>query len=618
MKVLIRRILRFTLFWLLFFALCRFVFLLSVKPKWEGEGIVSTLKSFLVGLPMDLSATAYIGSIPLFVLMVAFLIGKIPEWQKLYRFYMIAMICLISVISVIDFNLYREWGSKLGYRAVMLTIDSPRNSFISSLSSPVFISLGALVILIFAGVFFFRRWELPLKSITYPSFIARIMLVLVMGGVFIIAGRGGISNSPITISSAYYSSNQTLNHIAINASWNFVRDIIDQNELINKTYEMLPAAEASAVCDSLFQSRDSVVSILKTNRPNIVLIILESFTADLIEELGGEKDVTPFFSSLAKGGLLFTNLHATGFRTDIGFTSVITGFPSLATKSIITIPEKANKLPALSSSLYKNGYHTSFYYGGETDFFNLRSFVLQKNFERLVDIRNFKKNEIGSKWGVFDHIVFERVLGDLKKDSLPFFTTVLTLSNHEPFDLPSEAKFPGEDVPNKFRSTAYYTDQSLKSFFESASRESWYNNTLFILVADHGHRLPKNENEVHEPGRSHIPLLFAGNVLKDEFKGKQMNQIASQVDLPASVLQQLGITADEYKWSKNLFNPFEKQFAFYSYDNGFTWMDENGNIAFDNNGKQIIYQSRGNQSAGNMKRLGLAFQQQVYARFLSY
>lgn len=617
MKSLFRGILRFAIFWLFFFALCRLFFVFSVMAKWKGN-TASAFYSFIAGMPMDLSAAAYIGAVPLLILLIAFLMGKIPAWQKFFKVYMIISISLVSLLTVIDFNLYREWGSKVDYRAFSLMMASPDAALTSSLSSPIFLSLVVMVVLIFTGVFVSRKLIPVMKQISYPPFYLRLFSVLIIIAVFILAGRGGVSTSPLTVSSVYYSNNQALNHSAINTSWNFIRDVIDQKEAESNAFQNMDTQKASLICDSLFQTKDSVIPVLKNNHPNIVLIILESFTADLIEDLNGEKGITPFFSTLADQGLLFTNMHSTGFRTDIGFTSIMTGYPSLATKSIINIPIKSQKLPALSSSLYKNGYHTSFYYGGETDFFNLRSFVLQKDFQRLVDVRDFEKTETTSKWGVFDHVVFNRLLSDLKKEQQPFFSTILTLSNHEPFELPDAPKFPGKDRPSQFRSTAYYTDQCLKNFFEAASKESWYNNTLFVLVADHGHRLPKEENEAWEPRRSHIPLLFAGNVLKNEYKGKTMNQVAAQVDIPASLLSQLGISSDEFTWSKDLFNPYSRHFAFYSFDNGFTWIDENGSLAFDNNGKKVIYQSEGNDSSQQMETTGKAFQQQVYSRFLSY
>jgi len=156
----------------------------------------------------------------------------------------------------------------------------------------------------------------------------------------------------------------------------------------------------------------------------------------------------------------------------------------------------------------------------------------------------------------------------------------------------------------------------LKEFFEQASKQSWYNNTLFVLVADHGHRLPKEENEIYMPQRSHIPLIFAGNVIKPEFRGKRIGITGAQGDLAATLLAQLGLAHHEFYWSKNLLNPYTKQFSFSTYDNGFTWVEPGGALAFDNNSRKKIYTS--GVSSPQMQRFGQAFLQKVYGQFLKY
>jgi phosphoglycerol transferase MdoB-like AlkP superfamily enzyme len=215
-------------------------------------------------------------------------------------------------------------------------------------------------------------------------------------------------------------------------------------------------------------------------------------------------------------------------------------------------------------------------------------------------------------------VVLKRVISDLKSETQPFFSTVLTLSNHEPFEIPVEAKFPGNDIINKFRSTAYYTDQSLKEFFIAASKEEWYKNTLFVFVADHGHRLPTNKHEIYMPRRSQIPLLFAGDVLKQEYKRKRINVLGSQGDIPATLLAQMGLDHKAFYWSKNLMNPNSRQFAFNSFDNGFVWIEKDGQVAFDNNNRKVIHAEAAPASEKLMVRRGQAVLQKVYQEFITY
>ena len=567
---------------------------------------------------MDLSAAAYFGIIPLLLWTVLFLFKKNPSSNKLLQVYTITLICLVSVLAVVDFNIYREWGTKLNYRAIHVFFKSPYEVMISSGSSPVLLSLLSGLLLIASGIFLYRKYKPKFYITNYPGLFARIVFVLFVLTAEVIMIRGGISTSPLTISSAYYSNNQALNHAAVNTEWNLFRDYLDSRNTVDNPYKYMSKQEAKQVCDSLLNVPDSTQQILTVKRPNIVLIILESFTADIISKLGGEKEVTPFLDSLIDKGLFFSNFYATGFRTDIGFVSLHTGFPSQPLQSILSIPSKAEKLPSVSSALYKNGYATSFYYGGESDFFNFRAFILKKDYQRLTDIRDFEKKDINSKWGAHDGVVLQRMIKDLRNEPQPFFSTIMTLSNHEPFELPSESKFPGNDLANKFRSAAFYTDQSLKEFFTAASKEKWYDSTLFIVVADHGHRLPKNENEIYMPQRSHIPMLFFGNALQSSFRGKVLNKVGSQTDLPATLLAQLGIQHNEFYWSKNLMNPFSKEFAFNSYNNGFVWMGKKQQIGFDSNSKKVNYRRYSNGPDSSLIRCGQAYLQTVYQEYLSY
>jgi phosphoglycerol transferase MdoB-like AlkP superfamily enzyme len=618
MRKLFYSFLFFVVFWILYFSLCRLIFILFFFSKWEGGGIADAMRSFLFGLPMDLATTAYIATLPMLAWAILFFAGKVPVRSNIYRWYMIIMIVLIGFLTIVDVNVYREWGTKLNYRAFHVFFTTPSLALASSMIPPVFISLITGVILIVTGLLFYFRSKPFVQIQEYPHMVKRIGIVLAIFALYVVALRGGVSTSPLSISSAYYSNNQSLNHAAVNTEWNLVRDIIDHQSATSNPYMFMDMKEANAVCDSLLTTKDSTVLFLDTSKPNVVLIILESFTADLMASLDGEKNVTPFLDSLAGKSLLFTNIYASGSRTDIGFLTIHSGFPSQAISSLLTIPEKAKKVPSISSSFFQNGYHTSFYYGGESDFFNFRSFILSKDYKRLVDIRDFEKKDINSKWGAHDDVVLKRVLNDLKSEPQPFFSTVLTLSNHEPFEIPVKAQFPGNDIKDKFKSTAHYTDQSLKEFFTAASKEEWYKNTLFVLVADHGHRLPTNKHEIYMARRSQIPLLFAGEVLKPGYKGKRINMLGSQGDLPAILLAQMGLDHKAFYWSKDLMNPNSGQFAFNSFDNGFVWIEKDGQVAFDNNSRKIIYSKAKPASVELMTRRGQAVLQKVYQEFITY
>ena len=183
------------------------------------------------------------------------------------------------------------------------------------------------------------------------------------------------------------------------------------------------------------------------------------------------------------------------------------------------------------------------------------------------------------------------MLSDLRSTREPFFVSMLTLSSHEPYEVPMNKVIFGSDEASLFKNAMIYADMSLGDFFKNASKEPWFKNTLFILVADHGHRLPLGRLG-HEPEKFHIPLLLYGEVLQKKFRGAQRQMIGSQTDIAATVLNQLKLKQDRYKWSNNLLNKNRNNYALYNFKDGFGWCSDCQTIAFDNVSKKIIYNTK--------------------------
>jgi phosphoglycerol transferase MdoB-like AlkP superfamily enzyme len=614
-------LLRFFLFWLIFFFLERLVFLIYFSEKLQPAPFSEIVTSFFYGLRLDASMAGYICLVPFLVFMILWIFPRIRFNAAISRTYVISLIILFSLITVINFNIYREWGTKLNSKALDFFFDSTSEAVASSSSSPVLLSLSILFTLIFTGVVL-SRYLIAYKTPREPNPVwGKLTAGLLFLAVTFLAVRGGLDASPINQSMAYFSNKPILNHAAINTEWNLVHDLLNQNFSTENPYKYYSDDEAAAIVKELYSNipKPQSSQILNTPRPNVVFILLESFTADVIESLGGEKGVAPNMEKLISEGLFFDHIYASGDRTDKGLVAVLSAFPSQATRSILKFNDKQEKLPSISQPLKSIGYHTSFYYGGQSEFFNIKSYLLSHDFDYVTDKSGFKKAKLSS-WGVFDHQVFQRNLVDLDSSSQPFFSTILTLSNHEPFELPGEPKFPGENSENKFRSTAYYTDSSLGDYLKDARTKSWYKNTLFVIVADHGHRLPKSSYEIYDPGRFRIPLLFYGDPLKAAFKGKVLQRTGNQTDIAATLLNQLNIPHDQFHWSQDLLNPANPEFSFFSWDNGFGFANKEQILSFDNVSKNVIYRKdSGNlKSDSTMLRYGKAYMQRVYQSFLDY
>ena len=614
-------LLRFYIFWLVFFQVDRVLFLIYFKNKLGGASFTEITKTFLYSIRLDASMAGYICVLPLLIFLISWLLKKSIVFVMWPRYYVQTLLGLFSFMSIINLNIYREWGSKINFKALDFAINTPNEAMASSASSPIFSSLLIFFLLVVIGIILSKKtidYKLPP---TKTAIVIKSAVSILLLGITFLLIRGGWQLSPINQSMAYFSSKPVLNHAAVNTGWNLMQDVIDNKNGAGNPYTYYKAEDAEKLVDELYKpTTDESISILKTDRPNIVFIILESFTSDLVESLGGEKGITPNIENIISKGVLFNNIYSTGGRTDKGIIGALSGFPSQAIKSIINQNDKQEKLPSIARSLSKLKYNTSFYYGGESEFFNLKSYVLGHGYQNLIDQHAFSKKDMNSKWGTYDGRVFQKNAADMAQFTTPFFTTILTLTNHEPFELPVNGHFKGESEDNKFKSTAYYTDSCIGSYIKSVEKLPVYKNTLFILVADHGHRLPKNESENFHPRRYAIPLIFFGEVIKKEYRGKEIEKLGNQTDIVATLFRQLNIGSGEYRWSKNLLNPASRDFSFFNWDNGFGFVTPQQQVSFDNIGKQVIYEqdrSKKKESRQNLK-YGKAYIQQVFQKYLDY
>jgi len=610
--------LRYFLFWLLFFFIDRLSFLVINSKKLKNVPFQEILATFGHAISLDLSMVAYILAIPLLSYSWWLVSGRKTVELKWLTIYSKVLVVLFSIISAINFNIYREWGSKINAKAIGFALSTPNEALASSVSSPIALTLSLLALLIALG-FVLQRYivERRLSFNKSPLWLGIILVPLLFFGNFLLV-RGGLRGSPITQSMAYFSKEQVLNHAAVNTEWNLMSSIIASRKTSHNPYRYFSEAQSAQMVKALYTPvKDSTEFILKTERPNVVVVIIESFTADLTKTLGNEEGITPNFDRMIDHGVLFSNIYSSGSRTDKGLVATLAGFPTLAAGSIVKWPEKMQKLPALSQPLYKNGYRTSFFYGGESEFDNYKAFILSHNYQKLIDRNNFRTAG-KSPWGQFDEAVFARQVEELNKERQPFFSSLLTLTNHEPYVLPGKPKFGSSDTRQKFKSTAYYTDSCINAYLEQAKRQPWYRNTLFVFVADHGHPEPKGHYDIFMPERYHVPLLFYGDVIREEYRGKKFSNTGSQADIAATVLGQLRIPAKEFAWSKNLLNPYTKPFAFFSWDNGMGFIDSKQCVTFDNVGRMVLYNSHAADKTGTDRILddAKAYLQAIYQEFI--
>jgi phosphoglycerol transferase MdoB-like AlkP superfamily enzyme len=610
--------LRFYLFWLLFFFIDRLIFLVYFSDRISHIGLDEIASTFLYALRLDSSMIAYISVIPILFYLILLFIPRYKFPINIGKYYVLFFVLIFSIITIFNLNLYREWGSKINYRALDLAFNSTKEAVASSSSSPILLSLSILIIFILVAAFLAQKLlDFKIKDHFEPLW-KKASITITMLALLFLAIRGGWQLSPINQSMAYFSNETVLNHAAVNTEWNLIHDILSNKYGKDNPYQYYPREEAQKILHEIYKKpTESSPILLNSERPNVVLIILESYTAELVGILGGEKGVTPNTDRLASEGILFEEIYAAAGRTDKGVLASISAFPAQAIRSVMKQNNKQEKLPGIAQEFEKNSYSTSFYYGGESEFFNMKSYVLSHGYQKLVDQHSFQRKDMNSKWGAYDDKVFTKQLADMDNSKQPFFSTILTLTNHEPFEIPVERKYKGENVNDQFRSTMFYTDSCLGAYLNDAKKKSWYKNTLFVIIADHGHRLPNDLTEF-EARKYRIPLIFYGDVIKSEFKGLKISKTGSQTDLAATLLNQVKFDASRYTWSKDLLNPSTPGFAFFNWDNGFGFATKEQVISYDNVGKNIILRkNKANPKLDNeLLRYGQAHMQEVFQQYL--
>ncbi len=584
MKNIIASLLRQLIFWMIFFLITRVIFIVYNISliRIEGISFSETILSFWYALPLDLATACYFLIFPFLILLIQIFFS--PGWlNKINLIYTITAIFLFSLLVTAELGIYPEWKTKMPYKALMY-LKNPSEVYNSASTGTFFLLITIFIILASGSAWLYKNYFYTrvTKSIRGFKLLWTIPFAFVSLSLLVLGGRGGWQQIPINQSESYYSNHNILNLASVNSAFNLSISIIENYKNFGKNpFEFYDNQEASETTNRILEiSKDTTINILNNKRPNIVLVILESWSADLIESIGGEPGITPEFHKLEEQGILFTNLYATGPRSEQAMGSIFSGFPAHPISSVTVQPEKFSKLNTITHSLINEGYSTSFYFGGQLRYGNIKGYILHNGFSKVVELADFGSNVIKGKLGVHDEFVFSRQLNDLNNEKEPFFSGIFTLSSHSPYDQPMEKVLDWGGNENEYINSAYYTDRCLGNFINEAKKQSWFKNTLFIVVADHSHNSYRNYSFI-TPVYHKIPLLFFGEVLKKEFQGKKINTFANQSDLATTLLKQLDLDTQPFKWSRNLFNPYYPEFAYYSFEEGMGWVTRSGHFVYE-------------------------------------
>lgn len=553
------------------------------------------------GMSLDATTAGYLTAFPFLCILVSIWLKKFPLRKILLPYYIVISI-LISLVFVGDMALYPFWGFKLD-ASIFLYLDSPKEALASVSTGFVLLRVAVILLLVVFHVWLMRKVT-PKRLQAVSKRLAGTGGMILLGGLLFVVVRGGVTESTSNVGQVYFSNDQFLNHSAVNPNFSLLSSMGKSKDFASE-FNFFDESRRAQLFDGLYTTEDgdSIISVLNTKKPNILIILMEGMGGVFVEPLGGLSDVTPNLNRLSEEGIFFTQCYANSFRTDRGTVCALSGYLGLPTASVMKIPAKSRTLPAISEELVKAGYTTDFLYGGDINFTNMKSYLLSKGYQKLTADTDFSLSEQTSNaWGVNDDITFEHLYNQLKdrKDE-PWMTTFLTLSSHEPFDVPYNRL--EDKIPNAFA----FTDDCLGKFIEKLKQTPIWDNLLVVCIPDHGFRYPKEK--VDRGGEfSHIPMLWLGGAVKQPMK---VDKIMNQTDMAATLLGQLGLDHSMFTFSRNVLgSAYTYPFSFHCHGGGFAFRDSTGVSAYDTKANQISFE----EPSANEERLnrGKAILQSVY------
>lgn len=613
------------------FVLQKPLFMLFYKSLYPDASCADWFSVAWHGLPLDLSLAGYLTAIPGF-LFIASVWTLSKTLHRIWCGYFLSISVLLSIIFTVDLGLYEYWGFRLDATPLFYFFSSPKDA-VASVS--LWMVLGGIVAMavyaallyaVFYGILLRKRMLLRMK-LPYRR-LKMSGILLLMTGLLFIPIRGGFTVSTMNVGKVYFSSDQRLNHAAINPAFSLMESLAKQKDF-GKQYRFMEATEA----DSLFHDMidpavlqpgvvapcyevsaedtlagSATAPLFTVRRPDVLFVILESFSSRLMTALGGESGIAIHLDSLSKEGVLFTNFYANSFRTDRGLVAILSGYPAQPTTSIMKYPRKTQSIPAIAGSLRKAGYDTKYYYGGDADFTNMRSYLMSSGFEDIVSDRDFPVTERLSKWGAHDHLVFNRLLEDLKAEAAegtagektPHFRVLQTSSSHEPFEVPFRRM--ENDRLNAFA----YTDSCAGDFVRRFRELPQWKNTVIVFVPDHLGAYPEHLDNLSAE-RYQIPLLMVGGAVR---KPGLIDVYGSQHDIAATLLAQLALPHDEFIFSKDMLNPASPHFAFFTVPDAFGMVTADNQVIFDCQAGAVVT-DEGTAKGKNLPS-GKAYLQKLY------
>ena len=571
---------KYYLFWIVLFQLQKLFFIL-VQYKLMGDiSLSDCLQVMAHAFPLDLSVASYITAVFGLLLMVSNLVN-IRVIRCISHVFTAVVLAIVVFVLIGDNSTFSFWGYHWD-KSIFTFLQSPKEVLACAVWWQWILVTILFLLWFVACGFVYLKWlkwdKVELESRTTTRLWQTGVWLLITAFLFL-PMRGSVTVSTMNTGRVYFSNNQMLNQAAVNPLFNIIESLSENTFDLNK-YTYMSSVEARQLTQQLLPTDrwTHTEEVFATQRPNIVLVILESFSTNAL-------DAMPNLMRLAQEGIYFSNAYSSSYRTDRGIVSLMSAFPGQPTSSLMTVPSKSRNLPQIGKALKQEGYLLNFYYGGDEDFTNMRSYLIDGGFENRVVDKDFPLQDRMSKWGAHDHIVLERASREIRQrytqyPDNQYFDVILTLSSHEPFDVPFTS-----DFSHAYLNSVAYTDSCLGAFVDSLKQHPLWDSTIVILSPDHGYPYP-NGIANYNPLRYRIPMAIIGGAVQQPM---QVPTLCSQIDLVPTVLHAMGLDAEAYPFSKNILDSTQTEFAFYAFNDGFALLTPQDTIIVDAKANMLLH-----------------------------
>ncbi len=558
---------------MLFFTLLRAILLFNYLEYVETESASQILTAFMIGLRFD-QIVVLVSLAPLALLTPWRTTGLIAK-RRPVLVYLVTVFGLQFLLLLAEIRFYYFFDSRLNFLALEYIGEGSMFGNLIVSDPGFFPTLIAWLILltVFTLVLVFVRRKVFAGS-ERRGWLNRTVYFVIILLLFALGIRGRISLAPMDWGVAYFSQNHFLNQLALNGVYTLGRNLSESSRDPRLVYlpeeERFPLVAFDSALqttrDMLYDERNhwlepngSLLRIAQQPdaaygfKPNIVLIMSESWTADLTGALGDVRDLTPNFDSLASRGALFENFYACGSRTNYGIGAVHCSFPAIPGRAIMKRYNANHPFVSLPELLDERGYYNVFAYGGDLAFDNMEGFLREKKFHAFFGDRQLGLDLYFSKWGIPDHLLFEKAAALIDSFPRPFQLTLLTLSNHEPWDLPDSSVrryFDDADSSKTFNSQIY-ADHALGRLFGLLENKPVFDSTIFIFVSDHARYGPSQF--ALDPGFFHIPFLIYAPTILPDLAGRY-SQYGCQTDILPTLMGLLGGNYTHASWGRDMFH----------------------------------------------------------------